>query len=102
MALVRNGKLAVSECVPQLDSSVARPRNDLTVIGGEGNGKNIVGVAYKATSSDTGCELPEAEGFVPGRGEGVGTIGGNDLRRLVNFPYLPEPKDLRHTQSETM
>jgi hypothetical protein len=79
VALVGDGVLAVTEGVPELDGSVARSGNDLAVVGGEGDGENVVGVADEAAGGDTGGELPQAEGLVPGGGESVSTVGGDDL-----------------------
>ena len=79
MALVSDGELAVSESVPELDGAVAGTGNDLAVVGGEGDGEDVVGVADEPPGGDTGGELPEAEGLVPRGGEGVGTVGGDDL-----------------------
>ena len=71
MALVGDGVLAVSESVPQLDRPVARAGNDLSVVGGEGDGENVVGVADEAARGDTGRELPEAESLVPRSGKRI-------------------------------
>ena len=109
MALVGDGVLAVTEGVPELDGSVARAGDDLPVVGGEGDGENVVGVADKASGGDTGGELPETEGLVPGRGEGVGAVGRDDLYAIVSskpqFLGYVIPiwlsRSLR-TQSETM
>ena len=65
MALVGDGVLAVTESVPQLDGSVAGSGDDLAVVGGEGDGEDVVGVTDKAAGGYTGRELPEAEGLVP-------------------------------------
>ena len=65
MALVGDGVLAVSEGVPELDGPVARTGNNLSVVGGERDGENIVGVADESAGSDTSGKLPEAEGLVP-------------------------------------
>ena len=65
MALVGDGVLAVTECVPELDRPVARSRYDLPVVCGEGNRKNVVGVANETAGGNTGGELPEAESLVP-------------------------------------
>lgn len=46
--------LAVSERVPELDRFVARRRDDLAVIGGEGNRQNIFRVADKSLGGRTG------------------------------------------------
>lgn len=79
MTLVGDGVLAVTEGVPKLDRSVTGAGNDLAVVGGEGNGEDIVGVANEAAGGVASGELPEAEGLVPGRGKSVGTIGGDNL-----------------------
>jgi hypothetical protein len=79
VALVGDGVLAVTEGVPELDGSVTRSGNDLAVVGGEGDGEDVVGVADEAAGGDTSGELPETEGLVPGRGEGVGAVGRDNL-----------------------
>jgi hypothetical protein len=79
VALVGDGVLAVTERVPELDGAVARSGDDLAVVGGEGDGEDVVGVADEAAGGGTSGELPEAEGLVPGRGKSVGTVGGDDL-----------------------
>jgi hypothetical protein len=79
VALVGDGVLAVTEGVPQLDGAVARAGDDLAVVGGEGDGQDVVGVADKAAGGDTGGELPQAQGLIPRGGESVGTVGGDDL-----------------------
>jgi hypothetical protein len=53
VALIRDGVFAVTESVPQLNGAVAGSRDDLTVVGGEGNGENIVGVANETTGGGT-------------------------------------------------
>jgi hypothetical protein len=87
VALVSDGVLAVAEGVPKLDCSVTGAGYDLTVIGGEGDGENIVGVANKAAGGVASGELPEAEGLVPRRGKSVGTVGGDDLFAIVSSAY---------------
>tara|TARA_R110002003_G_scaffold25_10_gene1213 strand:- start:8055 stop:8258 length:204 start_codon:yes stop_codon:yes gene_type:complete len=67
VTLVGDGVLAVAERVPELDGPVARARDDLAVVGGEGDGEDVVGVANEAAGGDTGGELPQAERLVPGR-----------------------------------
>lgn len=82
VALVGDGVLAVTEGVPQLDGAVAGSGNDLAVVGREGDGQNVVGVADEAAGGLTGGELPQTESLVPGGGEGVGTVGRNDLQKV--------------------
>ena len=79
VALLADGVLAVTEGVPQLDRSVARARDDLSVVGREGDGEDVVGVADKSSSGGASGELPEAQGLVPRSGQSVSTIGGDDL-----------------------
>ena len=79
MALVGNGKLAVAQRVPQLDGTIAGAGDDLTVVGGEGDGEDIVGVADEAAGRHASGEFPQTESLIPGGGESVGTVGGDDL-----------------------
>lgn len=79
VALLGDGVLAVTEGVPELDGSVARARDNLAVVGGEGDGEDVVGVADEATGGGAGGKLPEAQGLVPRGGQGVGTVRGDDL-----------------------
>ena len=92
VALVGDGVLAVTEGVPQLDGAVARAGDDLAVVGGEGDGEDVVGVADEAAGGDTGGELPQAQGLIPRGGESVGTVGGDDLCGVsAQLPAEPVP-----------
>lgn len=88
VALVGDGVLAVTEGVPELDRAVTGTRNDLAVVGREGDGQDIVGVADEATSGGTSGQLPEAESLIPRSGQSVSTIGGDHLRKLANFGII--------------
>ena len=66
VALLCDGVFAVAKRVPQLDCPVARTRDDLSVVGGEGNGEDVVGVADEAAGGGAGGQLPQAQGLVPG------------------------------------
>jgi hypothetical protein len=79
VALVGDGVLAVTEGVPQLDGAVTGSGDDLTVVGGERDGENVVGVADKGAGGVTGGQLPQTERLVPGGGQSVGTVGGDHL-----------------------
>ena len=79
VALVGDGELAVTEGVPQLDGAVARAGDDLSVVGGERDGQDIVGVADESAGGGASGELPQTKGLVPRGGQGVGTVGGDDL-----------------------
>lgn len=89
MALVSDGELAVTQGVPELDGTVTRTRNDLTVVGGERDGEDVVGVADEGTGGVTAGQLPQTEGLVPRRGQSVGTVGGDHLKKSpVSFDFL--------------
>ena len=81
MTLVRNRKFAVAQCVPQLDRTVPRARDDLAIVGGEGDGEDIVGVADEAAGRHAGSEFPQPKSLVPGGREGIGTIGRDNLEK---------------------
>ena len=90
MALVGDGVLAVAEGVPELDGTVARTRHDLTVVGGEGDRENIVGVSDESTSRGSSGELPEAQSLVPRGRQSVGTVGRDNLSpRTLVYALLP-------------
>jgi len=78
VTILLDGELALTEGVPQLDGLVAGSRDDLTVVGREGNREDIVGVADEATGGEAGVEVPETEGLVPRGRQGELTIGGDD------------------------
>lgn len=84
VAVLSDGVLALSKGVPQLDASVARSGNDLTVVSGESDGEDVLGVRHEATGGLSGLEIPETESLVPGSGEGEHAIGrDNDVRDEV-------------------
>lgn len=89
VALVGDGELAVTEGVPQLDGAVTRTGDDLTVVGGEGDGEDIVGVANEGTGGGSAGEFPETETLVPRGGQSVGTIRGDDLTRKTTSQSIP-------------
>ena len=84
MTLVGNGELAVAQSIPQFDRAISRARDDLTVVGGEGDGEDIVGVADEAAGRCAGSEFPQPKSLVPGGGESVGPVGGDDLEKSRN------------------
>jgi len=79
VSLIGDSELAVTKSVPELDGAIAGSGNDLSVVGGEGDGQNIVGVANKSSGGGTGGELPEAESLVPRGGKSIGTVGRDNL-----------------------
>ena len=105
MTLVRDGKLTVAQRVPQLDGAIARARDDLTVVGGEGDGEDIVGVTDETAGCHTSGEFPQAESLIPGGGECVGAVRGDDLeifRVSARYYFNITREERGHTQSETM
>jgi hypothetical protein len=79
VALVGDGELAVTEGVPELDAAVTGTGNNLSVVGREGDGEDVVGVSDEAAGGGAGGKLPEAESLVPGGGESVSTVRGDNL-----------------------
>lgn len=65
VAVLNNGELAFAQGVPQLDSSVARARDDLSVVGREGDREHILGVANEATSALSRGNLPQTQSAIP-------------------------------------
>lgn len=65
MSLVGDGELAVTEGVPELDGAISGSRDDLSVVGREGNGEDVVGVSDESAGGGTGSKLPETESLVP-------------------------------------
>ena len=95
VALVGDGELAVTEGVPQLDGAVTGTGDDLTVVGGERGGQNVVGVADESAGGVASGELPQTEGLVPGGRQSVSTVGGDHLceqkvpRSAMSIPIAP-------------
>lgn len=81
VALFGDGELAVAERVPQLDAAVPGARHDLPVIGREGDGQDIVGVADEPTRRVARRELPQPKGLVPGRRQRVRPVRRDDAVR---------------------
>lgn len=59
-------EFAVSEGVPEFDSLVGSRGNNLSVVGGEGAGKDFFGVSLELSGGESGSEVPESQGLVPG------------------------------------
>ena len=78
VAILLDIVLAFSKGVPELDCPVTRARDNLSVVSAEADGKDIRGVADETAGSETGVEVPEAEGVVPRGGERELAVGGDD------------------------
>jgi len=75
VSVLSDGVLALTEGVPQLDGLIARTGDDLTVVGGEGDGKHILRVADEAAGGVTAVEVPQAKGTVPRTRKGELAVG---------------------------
>jgi len=69
-----DGELQYAQSVPEVDGLIARSRDNLTVVSGEGNREHILGVTNEAAGGLTGLEIPETELTIPRSGEGEHTI----------------------------
>jgi len=78
VALLGDGELALAKGVPKLDSLVTGATDDLTVVGGEGNGEDILGVPNEAAGGLSTSDLPKTKSSVPTSGEGEVSITGDD------------------------
>lgn len=78
MALLGDGELAVTKGVPELNGAVTGTRDNLSVVGGERDREDVVGVSDETTGGGSGGELPKAESLIPGGGESVSSIGGDN------------------------
>ncbi len=91
VTLVSDGVLAVAEGVPEFNCAVTGTGDDLAVVGGEGDGKDIVGVADESTGGVAASEFPQTESLVPRGRQGVGAVRGDDLEETdasVNMSIL--------------
>lgn len=76
--------LALAERVPQLNRLVPGAGDDLTVVNGEGHGKDVLGVANEASGRGTSVEVPQTERAVPGAREGeLAVAGDHNLLHVV-------------------
>jgi len=73
-----NCVLAFAEGVPQLDGAITGRGHDLAVVGGEGDGEDVLLVADEAAGSFARGEIPETEIAVPGPRERELAVGAED------------------------
>jgi len=59
------GVLAISEGVPKLESLVSTSRDNLSVVKGERNRVDFLGVTNEDSGGLSGSQVPESEGLVP-------------------------------------
>lgn len=79
VSLLGDGELAVTKSVPELDGAIAGTGDNLSVIGREGDGEDVVGVSDKTSGGSSGGKLPKAESLVPGSRESVCAVRGDNL-----------------------
>jgi len=65
VTLVFDGVLALTEGVPETDGLVARSRDDLSVVSGEGNAQNVLAVSDESLGGGSRVEVPETESVIP-------------------------------------
>ena len=91
VTLVRDGVLAVTQGVPELDGAVAGAGDDLAVVRGEGDGQNVVGVADEAAGGGASGKLPETQSLVPRGRQSVRTVGRDNLSPRTSVYVLLPP-----------
>ena len=80
MVVLVDGELALRAGVPDLDVSVEGSSDDLSVIGGKGNGENVLLVTNELGDGSASGNVPKADGTVPRSGESeTGVTGELDL-----------------------
>lgn len=79
------GVLAVSKGVPELEASVSTSGDDLSVVLGESDGVDFLGVASEDSRGSSGSQIPKSEGSVPrgGQSEQVVAREGNVGNEVV-------------------
>lgn len=78
VAIISDGVLALSKGVPQLDRLVARSGNDLSVVSGESNRKNVLGVGDELAGAHSLVQVPETKSLVPRSGKSELSVGRDD------------------------
>ena len=58
MTILLDVELAFSQGVPELDGPVSRTRDDLSVVGREGDGQDVGSVTNESSSGETSVEVP--------------------------------------------
>jgi len=78
VVLFGDGELALSEGVPQADGSVPGGRNDLSVVGREGDAEDFFGVTLETSGSGSGLKIPQTEGVIPRSRESKKSVRRDD------------------------
>lgn len=84
VSVLLDSVFADTESVPQLDGTIARPGNDLSVVGGESDAEDIFGVSNESSRRRSHRQIPQTEGRVPGAGQSELSVRGqNNVRNEV-------------------
>ena len=75
VGLLLNGELALTIDVPDLDGLVHGAGHDLSVVWGESNGENVLGVADEGSVGGVLLQVPESECTIPRGGQAESAIG---------------------------
>jgi hypothetical protein len=79
-----NGELALADGVVEADGAVTAGGEDLPVVGGEGDGEDVLLGAEEGAAAVTGGEVVQAARTVPRGGDGVLAVKGElDVRHKV-------------------
>jgi len=78
VSILVDGILALTQSVPQLDGLVSSSRDNLSVISGESNAQNILGVSNESSGGDSSVEIPQSEGSIPRSSQSKLAIRGNN------------------------
>ena len=76
MWLLVDCELANTVDVPDLDVLVHGARDDLSVVRGESDGEDILGVTHQRSVGGALLQVPESDGSVPGGSEAESAVGG--------------------------
>lgn len=67
--------LALGQSIPQFNGLVPGTGHDLTVVSGESDGEDVLGMVFEPTSGLSGSQIPKSQGLAPGARQGVVSVG---------------------------
>jgi hypothetical protein len=71
MSFFRDGEFTISNSIPKFDSFISTSTDDLSVVGTERHGENVICMTDETTSGFPGIEVPETESLIPRGRESV-------------------------------
>jgi len=84
VVVTSHGVLAFSNSVPQLKTAITGTRDDLTVVTGESDRQNILGVSDKSLQASAIIKIPETKSSIPRTRKSTSTISrANNVRDEV-------------------